>query len=128
MGAVPKNKITSAERGKRRHGNKPSLKKNLAFADVPLHKKGLVAQIFQTIGLKSPVGASLAQQRQKAKKTAKKDKAEPKKAKSKSKAPAKPKPKPEPKPKTKQKVKPSKQRQAQVKTTKPSKQRAQDRG
>lgn len=126
MGAVPKNKITSAERGKRRHGNKPSLKKNLAFADVPLHKKGLVAQIFQTIGLKSPVGASLAQQRQKAKKTAKKDKAEPKKAKSKSKTPTKL--KPEPKPKTKQKVKPSKQRQAQVKTTKPSKQRAQDRG
>lgn len=109
MGAVPKNKITSAERGKRRQGNRPSLKKNLAFADVPLHKKGLVAQIFHTIGLKSPVGTNVVQQRKQAKKT-------------------KAKAKPQPKPKTKQKVKPSKQRQAQVKTNKPSKQRAQDRG
>lgn len=64
MGAVPKNKITSAERGKRRSGNRPSLKKNLAQAQVPLHKKGLVAQIFQTIGLESPVSAKVAKKRQ----------------------------------------------------------------
>lgn len=52
MGAVPKNKITRAERGKRRQGNTPSLKKNPAHHSVPLHKRGLVAQIFKTLGLK----------------------------------------------------------------------------
>jgi hypothetical protein len=52
MGAVPKNKITRAERGKRRQGNKPSLKKDLTQTSVPLHKRGLIAQIFKTVGLK----------------------------------------------------------------------------
>lgn len=54
MGAVPKNKITRAERSRRRRGNKPQLKKNLGQAQVPLHKQGLVAQIFRTIGLDIP--------------------------------------------------------------------------
>ncbi|MBT3250121.1 MAG: 50S ribosomal protein L32 [Candidatus Pacebacteria bacterium] len=52
MGAVPKNKITRSERGKRRQGNKPKLKKNLVHHSIPLHKRGLVAQIFKTVGLK----------------------------------------------------------------------------
>jgi ribosomal protein L32 len=52
MGAVPKNKITRAERGKRRQGNRPSLKKNLKQTSIPLHKRGLVAQIFKTLGIK----------------------------------------------------------------------------
>ncbi len=53
MGAVPKNKITRAERGKRRRGNTPGLTKNLkqAQSNLPLHKKGIVAQIFKRVGL-----------------------------------------------------------------------------
>lgn len=62
MGALPKNKITSAERGKRRSGNRPSLVKNLGHANVPIHKMGLVAQIFQTIGINSPVSSQVTKQ------------------------------------------------------------------
>lgn len=49
MGALPKNKITRVERGKRRSGNTPSLTKQVAHATVPLHKRGLVAQIKKSI-------------------------------------------------------------------------------
>lgn len=52
MGAVPKNKITGRERRKRRSGNTPALKKDIKRAKVPRHKKGLVAQILQSVGLK----------------------------------------------------------------------------
>jgi len=52
MGAVPKNKITRVERGKRRRGNTPKLKQNLKQSKIPKHKKGLVTQIFQKLGLK----------------------------------------------------------------------------
>ena len=45
MGALPKNKITRAERGKRRHGNTPKLLKQHTKAQTPLHKRGLVASI-----------------------------------------------------------------------------------
>lgn len=45
MGAVPKNKITSVERGKRRKGNSPKLKADTNVKKAPLHKRGLVAQI-----------------------------------------------------------------------------------
>ena len=48
MPAVPKNKITRAERGKRRAGNTPSLKKD-RHARVPLHKKSLMAA-FSNLG------------------------------------------------------------------------------
>ncbi len=51
MGAHPKNKITRAERGKRRAGNTPSLKKDHKIASVPLHKRGLVASILRKIGV-----------------------------------------------------------------------------
>ena len=50
MGALPKNKITSVERGKRRAGNTPSLKKD-KNASIPLHKRGLVAQILKKAGI-----------------------------------------------------------------------------
>ncbi|HEX9817572.1 MAG TPA: hypothetical protein VGA89_01600 [Patescibacteria group bacterium] len=50
MPAVPKNKITRAERGKRRAGNTPSLKKD-RHARVPLHKKGIIASISKATGL-----------------------------------------------------------------------------
>jgi ribosomal protein L32 len=48
MGAVPKNKITSAERGKRRSGQlrQLKLKKDPNQSAVPLHKRGLVAEMF----------------------------------------------------------------------------------
>lgn len=51
MGALPKNKITRAERGKRRSGNTPALKKQVSHTRVPAHKQGIVAQIFKTIGI-----------------------------------------------------------------------------
>jgi len=51
MGALPKNKITSAERGKRRHGNKPKLKKDINLAKIPLHKQGFVTALMKKIGI-----------------------------------------------------------------------------
>lgn len=50
MGAHPKNKITRAERGKRRAGNTPSLKKDPKVVSVPLNKRGLVNSILRKIG------------------------------------------------------------------------------
>lgn len=51
MGALPKNKITRAERGKRRAGNTPSVKKDAKTARVPLHKKGIMAAMLKAAGL-----------------------------------------------------------------------------
>ena len=51
MGAVPKNKITRVEQGKRRAGNKPSIKKDVKRSTIPAHKQGLVASIFKKIGV-----------------------------------------------------------------------------
>lgn len=51
MGAVPKNKITSSERGKRRAGNRPHLRKNPNHSKTPLHKRGLVFQMFKRMGI-----------------------------------------------------------------------------
>lgn len=53
MGALPKNKITSAERGKRRAGNTPNIKKDPKVTTVPLSKRGLVGSILSAIGLAS---------------------------------------------------------------------------
>lgn len=52
MGAVPKNKVTRVERGKRRRGNTPKLGKNLQHSKIPKHKQGLIAQIFKKLELK----------------------------------------------------------------------------
>jgi hypothetical protein len=49
MGALPKNKITRVERGKRRHGNTPKLVKD-ANSVVPAHKQGFVAQLLKFFG------------------------------------------------------------------------------
>ena len=54
MGALPKNKITRVERGKRRRGNTPSLKKDLN-ASVPLHKRGFLAELLKFAGLETNV-------------------------------------------------------------------------
>lgn len=51
MGAHPKNKITRAERGKRRAGNTPTLKRDHRVSSVPLHKRGLLASILRKIGV-----------------------------------------------------------------------------
>lgn len=50
MGALPKNKITRAERGKRRLGNKPKIKQDINRAKPQLAKQGLVASILKKIG------------------------------------------------------------------------------
>ncbi len=51
MAAVPKNKITRAERGKRRKGNTPSLIKNAATSQPQFHKRGFVAMMLKNLGL-----------------------------------------------------------------------------
>jgi len=53
MGAVPKNKITRVERGKRRAGNTPSLKKDVKVTKTPLHKQGLMASFLKAVGVVS---------------------------------------------------------------------------
>ncbi|KKU18124.1 MAG: hypothetical protein UY13_C0002G0526 [Candidatus Pacebacteria bacterium GW2011_GWB1_47_8] len=53
MGAVPKNKITRVERGKRRAGNTPTLKKDIKTARIPLSKKGFMAALFKAIETKN---------------------------------------------------------------------------
>lgn len=55
MGALPKNKITRVERGKRRRGNTPKLVSQIQHTSPQLHKRGLVAAIFRAVGLQ--VGA-----------------------------------------------------------------------
>ncbi len=61
MGALPKNKITRVEQGKRRRGNSPKLKKD-AHAAVPNHKQGFVAELMRFIGLdKTAVKATSAE-------------------------------------------------------------------
>lgn len=52
MGALPKNKITSVERGKRRRGNRPTITKDANKKAVPLHKQSLVNDILKKLGIK----------------------------------------------------------------------------
>ena len=52
MGALPKNKITRAERGKRRRGNTPKLKKNPKSSHVLLSRQGLSESIIRRSGIK----------------------------------------------------------------------------
>ena len=58
MGAVPKNKITRVERGRRRRGNTPKLVRDVKQASPPLHKRGLVAGILKSIGVGTKQSAS----------------------------------------------------------------------
>lgn len=57
MGALPKNKITRVERGKRRAGNRPNLKKD-ANTTVPLHKQGFVAELLKFAGIATQADSS----------------------------------------------------------------------
>ena len=45
MTPLPKNKITRAERGKRRQGNTPNLHKDASRAKIPLHKDKMVQKL-----------------------------------------------------------------------------------
>lgn len=45
MTPLPKNKITRAERGKRRAGNTPTLTRNTKTTKVPLYKDKIVAKM-----------------------------------------------------------------------------------
>jgi hypothetical protein len=50
MAAQPKNKITRAERGKRRRGNTPTITKDSKHAMVPRHKASMVKTVLKIIG------------------------------------------------------------------------------
>lgn len=52
MGALPKNKITRVEQGKRRAGNKAQVKKDVNVHRVPAHKQGLLSSILKSLNLK----------------------------------------------------------------------------
>lgn len=51
MGALPKNKITSVERGKRRRGNTPKITQDTKVIAVKSHKQGFVAEMMKFLGL-----------------------------------------------------------------------------
>lgn len=51
MGALPKNKVTRVEQGKRRAGNKANVKKDPKTNTIPLHKQGFVASLLKNLGL-----------------------------------------------------------------------------
>jgi hypothetical protein len=51
MAAQPKNKITRAERGKRRRGNTPTVTKDSKTAMMPRHKAGLASAILKAVGI-----------------------------------------------------------------------------
>jgi len=51
MGALPKNKVTRAERGKRRRGNTPTLTKTHTKNQTPLHKRGFMAKMMKKLEL-----------------------------------------------------------------------------
>lgn len=51
MGALPKNKITRVEQGKRRAGNKANVKKDAKVNAIPLHKQSFVANLLKNLGL-----------------------------------------------------------------------------
>lgn len=50
MGALPKNKITRAERGKRRAGNTPTVTVDVNTHAIPMHKRTLVASMMASMG------------------------------------------------------------------------------
>ncbi len=51
MGALPKNKITRVEQGKRRAGNKAMIKKDPKVSAIPMHKQSFVANMLKKLGL-----------------------------------------------------------------------------
>ncbi|MBQ6449414.1 hypothetical protein IJJ08_00720 [bacterium] len=60
MTPLPKNKITRAERGKRRRGNTPKLTKNIKTAKVPLHKDKMAQKLLMVLRPRPAVDESVA--------------------------------------------------------------------
>ncbi len=50
MGALPKNKITRSERGRRRAGNTPKLALDTNVTAIPMSKRGLVSSMLSKLG------------------------------------------------------------------------------
>lgn len=50
MGALPKNKITRSERGRRRAGNTPKLALDTNVTSIPFSKRGLTSSILSKLG------------------------------------------------------------------------------
>jgi hypothetical protein len=65
MAAQPKNKITRAERGKRRKGNTPKLVKDAKVNKMPLHKQVAFARIWKMINTPLSATAKVSTQGQK---------------------------------------------------------------
>ncbi len=63
MGAHPKNKITSVERGKRRAGNTPKLAKQIGQSRVPLHKKSMLDRFIKAVTGATTKAASKKQEK-----------------------------------------------------------------
>jgi DNA-binding protein HU-beta len=74
MAAHPKNKITRAERGKRRRGNTPKLLKGNPVK-TPIHKKGLFERFAKIVAGAITKPDTKANKKNKTAKTAKTDKA-----------------------------------------------------
>jgi len=64
MAAVPKNKISRVERGKRRAGNTPTLTRD-RHSKVPMHKRGFVAELLQFTGMIAAGSAPTAEIKEK---------------------------------------------------------------
>jgi len=89
MTPLPKNKITRAERGKRRRGNTPILTKNVKTAKNPLHKEKMVQKLMMILEPRPKVDESAAKKALAAKMMEKKGKKAPAKTAKKSDAAAK---------------------------------------
>lgn len=60
MTPLPKNKITRAERGKRRRGNTPKLVKNIKSAKKPLHKEKVAQKLLMILEPRPKVDEKVA--------------------------------------------------------------------
>ena len=60
MTPLPKNKITRAERGKRRQGNTPKLTKNIKTAKTPLHKEKIAQKLLMILAPRPSVDETAA--------------------------------------------------------------------
>ncbi len=60
MTPLPKNKITRAERGKRRQGNTPKLIKNIKTAKTPLHKEKIAQKLLMILAPRPSVDETAA--------------------------------------------------------------------
>jgi len=69
MGALPKNKITRSERGRRRAGNTPKLAKDTNVTQIPLHKRGLASSMLSKLGFSNEQVTRVVHKKRSAKST-----------------------------------------------------------